>query len=154
VLGLGGPIYIPKVYNGHDKTFWFFSYEDYLKSQADLDQQAQGGLPMPATPPPSPRPPGAASLPVPLRGDLHVEVTSIRLTMISIPLDASGQYEVFGRITTLERKFITSFDEMADHRDAVTKQIPLKPGMYRLDVIVRNQKDGKTETQTTSFEVE
>jgi hypothetical protein len=23
----GGPVYIPKVYNGKDKTFWFFSYE-------------------------------------------------------------------------------------------------------------------------------
>ena len=23
----GGPIYIPKVYNGHDKAFWFFNYE-------------------------------------------------------------------------------------------------------------------------------
>jgi hypothetical protein len=24
---VGGPIYIPKVYNGHDKAFWFFNYE-------------------------------------------------------------------------------------------------------------------------------
>jgi hypothetical protein len=24
---LGGPVQIPKVYNGHDKTFWFFNYE-------------------------------------------------------------------------------------------------------------------------------
>ncbi len=24
---LGGPIQIPKIYNGHDKTFWFFNYE-------------------------------------------------------------------------------------------------------------------------------
>ena len=24
---LGGPVYIPKVYNGHDKTFFFFSFE-------------------------------------------------------------------------------------------------------------------------------
>jgi hypothetical protein len=23
----GGPIYIPKLYNGHDKAFWFFNYE-------------------------------------------------------------------------------------------------------------------------------
>ncbi|PWU02644.1 MAG: hypothetical protein C5B51_20485 [Terriglobia bacterium] len=26
---LGGPIVIPKIYNGHDKTFFFFSYEEY-----------------------------------------------------------------------------------------------------------------------------
>ncbi len=28
---LGGPIYIPKVYNGHNKTFFFFSYEEFLE---------------------------------------------------------------------------------------------------------------------------
>jgi hypothetical protein len=26
---VGGPVWIPKVYNGHDKTFFFFSYEQY-----------------------------------------------------------------------------------------------------------------------------
>lgn len=26
---LGGPVWIPKVYNGHDKTFFFFSWEQY-----------------------------------------------------------------------------------------------------------------------------
>jgi hypothetical protein len=30
---LGGPIRIPKVYNGHDKTFFFFSWEQFLRSQ-------------------------------------------------------------------------------------------------------------------------
>jgi len=29
---LGGPIYIPKVYNGHNKTFFFFNYEEYLET--------------------------------------------------------------------------------------------------------------------------
>jgi len=29
---LGGPIYIPKVYNGHDKSFFFFNYEQFLES--------------------------------------------------------------------------------------------------------------------------
>jgi hypothetical protein len=27
----GGPIFIPKVYDGHDKTFFFFSYEQYIQ---------------------------------------------------------------------------------------------------------------------------
>ena len=26
---VGGPVYIPKLYNGRNKTFWFFSYEGY-----------------------------------------------------------------------------------------------------------------------------
>ncbi|HEY7337801.1 MAG TPA: TonB-dependent receptor [Bryobacteraceae bacterium] len=30
---LGGPVWIPKVYNGHDKTFFFFSFEQYPVSQ-------------------------------------------------------------------------------------------------------------------------
>jgi hypothetical protein len=31
---LGGPIDIPHVYNGHNKTFFFFSYEEYLETTA------------------------------------------------------------------------------------------------------------------------
>ena len=30
----GGPVWIPKVYNGKDKTFFFFSYERYKEAQA------------------------------------------------------------------------------------------------------------------------
>ncbi len=30
---IGGPVWIPKVYNGHDKTFFFFNYEMYRKHQ-------------------------------------------------------------------------------------------------------------------------
>ncbi|MBV9402084.1 MAG: TonB-dependent receptor [Bryobacterales bacterium] len=32
-LTLGGPIRIPKVYNGRDKTFFFFSWEQFLQNQ-------------------------------------------------------------------------------------------------------------------------
>jgi hypothetical protein len=31
---IGGPVWIPKVYNGHDRTFFFFGYEMYRKHQA------------------------------------------------------------------------------------------------------------------------
>jgi hypothetical protein len=30
---LGGPVWIPKVYNGKDKTFFFFSWEQFLQNQ-------------------------------------------------------------------------------------------------------------------------
>src|SRR5262245_26390412 len=30
----GGPVYIPKIYDGRNKTFFFFSYENFLGSQA------------------------------------------------------------------------------------------------------------------------
>jgi len=29
---LGGPVWIPKLYNGRDKTFFFFNWEEYLES--------------------------------------------------------------------------------------------------------------------------
>ena len=29
----GGPVYIPHVYNGHDKTFFFFNWEQYRETQ-------------------------------------------------------------------------------------------------------------------------
>ncbi len=29
---LGGPVVIPKLYNGHDKTFFFWAYEEYLEN--------------------------------------------------------------------------------------------------------------------------
>jgi hypothetical protein len=32
---IGGPVWIPKVYNGHDRTFFFFGYEMYRKHQGN-----------------------------------------------------------------------------------------------------------------------
>jgi hypothetical protein len=29
---IGGPVWIPKVYNGHDRTFFFFSYEEFKEA--------------------------------------------------------------------------------------------------------------------------
>ena len=29
---VGGPIYIPKIYDGHNRTFFFFNYEEYLET--------------------------------------------------------------------------------------------------------------------------
>ena len=29
----GGPVVIPHLYNGHDKTFFFFAYEEYHNTQ-------------------------------------------------------------------------------------------------------------------------
>jgi hypothetical protein len=35
-LTLGGPVWIPKVYNGHDKTFFFFGWEQEIQAKIDL----------------------------------------------------------------------------------------------------------------------
>ncbi len=29
---MGGPVYIPKIYDGHNKTFFFWNYEEYIES--------------------------------------------------------------------------------------------------------------------------
>src|SRR5579863_6432827 len=116
-----------------------------LKNQ--VDQLAQAQTPAPA-PPPSPPPPSPTS-DIPL----HVDVTSIRLTTISIPLDPSGQFDIFGRITTPERKFVTSFDEQTDHQSVVEKQIPLEAGTYELRVLVRDRNNGRISTQQINFAV-
>lgn len=34
----GGPVWFPKLYNGHDKTFWFFAYEGLRQRQAAFDE--------------------------------------------------------------------------------------------------------------------
>ncbi|HWC01106.1 MAG TPA: carboxypeptidase-like regulatory domain-containing protein, partial [Bryobacteraceae bacterium] len=34
----GGPVFIPKLYNGKDKSFWFFSYEGMRLRQSYFDQ--------------------------------------------------------------------------------------------------------------------
>jgi hypothetical protein len=31
---LGGPVVLPRIYNGHDKTFWFFGYDGGRRNQA------------------------------------------------------------------------------------------------------------------------
>jgi len=43
---LGGPIAIPKIYNGHDKTFFFFSFEQFRQSA--VTSTTQGIVPTPA----------------------------------------------------------------------------------------------------------
>lgn len=35
---LGGPVWVPKLYNGHDKTFFFFSWEQYKNNQGGTQQ--------------------------------------------------------------------------------------------------------------------
>ena len=36
----GGPVYLPKLYNGRNKTFFFFAYEGYRQMQASTRQIA------------------------------------------------------------------------------------------------------------------
>ena len=35
---IGGPVVLPKLYNGHDKTFFFFNWEQYRETQQITNQ--------------------------------------------------------------------------------------------------------------------
>jgi hypothetical protein len=92
---------------------------------------------------------------VPIPAPLNVSVTSIRVTKISIPLNTPGRHEVSARITTLEGgRFVTSFDELVDHGGALDKNVTLKLGSYRMNVMVKSLSDGSTAAQTLDFEVQ
>jgi hypothetical protein len=39
-LSAGGPVYIPKIYDGRNKTFWFFAYERYSLAQQNSSRIA------------------------------------------------------------------------------------------------------------------
>jgi hypothetical protein len=39
---IGGPVYLPKLYNGKDKVFWFFAYEG-LRDSDPINAPAEGG---------------------------------------------------------------------------------------------------------------
>ncbi|HEY1240408.1 MAG TPA: TonB-dependent receptor [Bryobacteraceae bacterium] len=68
---VGGPVRIPKVYNGRDKTFFFFSWEQFLRSQNFL--------------------PGAFSIPTPAyrNGDFSAAITGAGNRNLGV--DAAGR---------------------------------------------------------------
>ncbi len=41
-FSVGGPVWIPKVYNGHDKTFFFFSWEGFTQNNQATGGQSSG----------------------------------------------------------------------------------------------------------------
>ena len=80
---------------------------------------------------------------------------------------SSAHVEVTGQITTLARKFVTSFDEdlvppavptemLAQATNGVDihqKMIPLKPGLYRLNITAKDVNSGNTHRAEVKLEV-
>ncbi len=80
---------------------------------------------------------------------------------------ATATVEVTGRITTITRKFVTSFDELvnpdpvpaeyleqaAHGPNIFQKNIPLKPGLYRLDVTAKDMNSGNTHVTEMKLDV-
>jgi GWxTD domain-containing protein len=118
-------------------------------------------------------------LPMQVRAD-YIPVTDAQvLTNITIQFDrkdfqykdkqgiSSANIEVTGRITTIARKFVTSFDEAiqpdpvptelleqaAKGPDIFQHIIPLKPGLYRLDVVAKDVNSGNTHQTEVRLDV-
>jgi GWxTD domain-containing protein len=111
-------------------------------------------------------------LPMLVRADFIPVTESTVITNVTIQFDrkdfqyktkeglATASIEVTGRITTIARKFVTSFDEPiqpdpvpAEMLEAAAKgpvifqkNLNLKPGLYRLDVVAKDINSGNTST--------
>ncbi len=138
---LGGPIFIPKVYNGHNKSFFFFNYEQFLDGQVAQVRQQE----------PSP----ALDSDLKVTVDLAVVVPgSATIATIGIPLpEADGQYDVMVLVRDQNGRDLTNnrFTRVTGTQKNV--QVVLKPGAYVLKVLVRNNLDGRISTNQTDFEV-
>jgi GWxTD domain-containing protein len=118
-------------------------------------------------------------LPMQVRAD-YIPVTDAQvLTNITIQFDrkdfqykdkqgiSSASIEVTGRISTISRRYVTSFDEAVQPDPVPTEMleqaahgpdifqhiIPLKPGLYRLDVAAKDVNSGNTSVITKKLEV-
>jgi GWxTD domain-containing protein len=118
-------------------------------------------------------------LPMQVRADYIPLTDSTVMTNVTVQFDrkdlqykekeglATATVEVSGRITTVTRKFVTSFDELVNPDPVPTeyleqaargpnifqKNIPLKPGMYRLDVTAKDINSGNTHVTEMKLDV-
>jgi hypothetical protein len=118
-------------------------------------------------------------LPMQVRADYIPVTDAVVLTNVTVQFDrkdlqyktekglATATVEVNGRITTITRKFVTSFDEFvnpdpvpvefleqaAHGPNIFQKNIPLKPGQYRLDVTAKDVNSGNTHVTSMALNV-
>jgi GWxTD domain-containing protein len=118
-------------------------------------------------------------LPMQVRADYIPVTDATVVTNITVQFDrkdlqyktenklATAKVEVSGRITTITRKFVTSFDELvnpdpvpveyleqaAHGPNIFQKNIPLKPGQYRLDVTAKDMNSGNTHVTSMALNV-
>ena len=80
----GGPVWIPKVYNGHDKTFFFFNFEQYRERQTVNNQNQT--VPTPAY----------------QAGDFSAAITSVSKVIGKDPVTGANMLEgmIYDPITT------------------------------------------------------
>jgi len=97
---------------------------------------------------------------------ITVQVPNRQLSFQSKDGVHSAVIEVFCRITTLSGKVVQTFEDTVnrDFPDTLLRQslqgssvyqkaVPLRPGLYRLDIVVKDQQSGNVGTQYTSLKV-
>jgi hypothetical protein len=78
------------------------------------------------------------------------------MVTISIPPNPAGHaVDIYGRIATLTRRRVSVFEDTlpAGHADTYRKSIPLAPGQYRADIVVKDLVTGITETGARVLDV-
>jgi hypothetical protein len=97
---------------------------------------------------------GAPGAPIATIG-VVVKMTPSRLISISIPLEggASDLVNLFGKITTADRRVVASFEDSLEAAGIYQKHLPLAAGSYRLSVVLRNVGTGAITSQELSFDV-
>jgi beta-lactamase regulating signal transducer with metallopeptidase domain len=125
---LGGPIFIPKIYNGHNKSFFFFNYQDGQSTQSSYFY--------------------SAALKVSL--DLSVQGSA----SIGIPFpEADGKYDIIALVQDQNGREVLNNRLTRVTGTRWNVQVALAPGAYVLKVLVRNNVDGRISTNQTDFEV-
>ena len=82
-----------------------------------------------------------------------VNFSPIRHGTISMPLGDTGDYEVYFRIATSERKFVTSGDRTVTNAYQFEAPLQLKPGSYVLTVTAMKLADRSKFWRQIEFEV-
>jgi GWxTD domain-containing protein len=75
--------------------------------------------------------------------------------LISVPLTAYGDHGVnlFGRIVTVTRRTVQTFEDTIRGPATYTKIVPLRPGAYRLELVLKDVVADSLAADTIDFEV-
>jgi beta-lactamase regulating signal transducer with metallopeptidase domain len=123
--GLGGPIVIPKIYNGHNKTFFFFRFEDYLKQQSQNDSDSK----------------------------FSVDISPERTVRLGIPVGATTQGEVIVMMSGRDGSTFNMGVRQPISGPKLELPVSLTLGAYHVTATILNSADGTRTAREFDFEV-
>jgi hypothetical protein len=136
----GGPVVIPHVYNGHDRTFFFFAYEatrqelgqtssstvvpSALERQGNFSQSLLKGKPITVAPPSTVTPQAPNGIPYPgnIIPQSLLDPVALNFTKAFIPLPNSGGniYAYNLSVPTNDNQVVTRFDHSFSNNDKLS----------------------------------